>query len=96
MLPAVPTSTTHEDLRIGPGENRSRSLPGSFPSVSPSQVQATARTAAQCWNLSPAFFRFALILVISIGIPVTAESATADRTICPPPSRCEPSILSIG
>ena len=58
-------------------------------------ICAAARTAVRCWRMRPGRSRPARTLSISTGRPVTSERASDDRTICPPPSPCEPSIWTI-
>jgi len=40
----------------------------------------------RCWRISPGFCRPARIPAMRNGLPVTSDSASEVRRICPPPS----------
>ena len=57
----------------------------------PPQASRTRRRPARCCAARPGFGRPARTFSTSTSRPVAALSAAATRTICPPPSRSEPS-----
>ena len=95
-LPAVPISTLWLPPRISPGEKVISEDPGVAPDVLASQMPASAIMARACCAARPGLDRPCRILVMRTGFPVTAERATAVRTIWPPPSPNEPSISIIN
>src|SRR2546426_12660820 len=64
------------------------------PVTSAREISVAAFTAVRCCLRSPAFLRPARIFSMENGVPVTSESASAVRRICPPPSPCDPSIVT--
>ena len=90
-LPADPTSKRYDPPRGFPGANDSSVEPSSAPSVRAPQMSATARTAARCCRFSPGFSRPARMSRMRNARPESAESASAVRRICPPPSPARPS-----
>jgi hypothetical protein len=94
-LPAVPTASENKPGRTRPGTNVRRREPTAAPSTRADEISAAAFTHVRCWRISPGFGRPARMFVMVNGRPVTIDSASADRSICLPPSPSEPSIRII-
>src|SRR5919197_194309 len=94
VLPAVPIAKRYSPGFTAPGRKTSVAEPSVAPSTSAPPTTTAALTAVRCWRRSPGFERRARICSMRNGVPVTRESASAVRRICPPPSPCEPSMVS--
>src|SRR5262245_60704526 len=94
VLPAVPIANRYSPDCTERGRNTSVCDPNVAPSASAAPTAIAAFTAVRCWRRSPGLFRPARIFSMVNAVPVTSESARAVRRICPPPSPCEPSIIS--
>ena len=86
MLPAVPTSKLYDPDEIFVGVNVNCFDPMESPSVVAPEIALTQEIAVKCCGRKPGIGLFALMLVTVIGMLDRTESATAVRTICPPPS----------
>src|SRR5438552_1021373 len=93
VLPAVPIANRYSPGFTPRGWNTSVCDPRVAPSTSAPPTATAALTAVRCWRNSPGFRRPARIFSMENGVPVTSESASAVRRICPPPSPCDPSIV---
>src|SRR3984893_6424704 len=63
------------------------------PVTSAREISLAPFTAVRCCLRSPGFLRPARMFSMRNGLPVTSESASAVRRICPPPSPNDPSIV---
>src|SRR3974390_3909841 len=80
---------------MGPGLNSKVWDPREAPVTSAQPTVLAASTAVRCCLSKPGFWRLARIRSILKSWPVTRDSANDVRRIWPPPSPCEPSIVSI-
>lgn len=94
-LPAVPTRKVYSPARTAPGAKATSSDPSSAPSTRAPPSSAAARSAVRCCRRSPGFERPARTLTIRSGVPVTSESESDERSICPPPSPSDPSSVTM-
>ncbi len=93
VLPA-PTAKRYLPGATVAGANRMRWDSSAAPSTLAFDTAAAAWSAARCGRCSPGVVRRARIFSSANGFPVTSESASAVRTMWPPPSPFDASMVS--